>query len=80
MLAGGTPFRLYSSFALRDRGCPVLAFFARAGTMLPTPFLFLRHKPAALCVAVPALRKVREGRGTHCIGEASEIKSLGHPP
>jgi hypothetical protein len=29
---------------------------------------------------VPALRKKREGRGTHCVGDASEIKSLGHPP
>jgi len=28
----------------------------------------------------PALRKVREGRGTHCVSDASEIKSLGHPP
>jgi hypothetical protein len=24
-----------SSFPIRNRGCPVLAFFARAGTMLP---------------------------------------------
>jgi hypothetical protein len=22
----------------------------------------------------------REGWGTHCVGDASEIKSLGHPP
>ena len=28
--------------------------------------------PAA---SVPALRKVREGRGTHFIGDSSEIKS-----
>jgi hypothetical protein len=28
----------------------------------------------------PALRNKREGRGTHCVGDASEIKSLGHPP
>jgi hypothetical protein len=27
--------------------------------------------------ATPALRKLREGRGTLCIGDASEIKSLG---
>jgi hypothetical protein len=27
-----------------------------------------------------ALRKKREGRGTHCVGDASEIKSLGHSP
>ncbi|MGA8344630.1 MAG: hypothetical protein ABR881_24970 [Candidatus Sulfotelmatobacter sp.] len=32
--------------------------------------------------AVPtlALRKLREGRGTHCVGDASETNSLGHPP
>jgi hypothetical protein len=27
----------------------------------------------------PALRREREGRGTHCVADASEIKSLGHP-
>jgi hypothetical protein len=31
-------------------------------------------------VPTPALRKLREGRGTHCVGDASEIKSPGHPP
>jgi hypothetical protein len=30
-------------------------------------------------LVVPALRKVREGRVTHCVGEVSEIKNLGHP-
>ena len=29
---------------------------------------------------VPALRKLREGRGTRGVGNTSEIKSLGHPP
>ena len=28
---------------------------------------------------VPALRKEREGRGTHFLGDISEIKKLGHP-
>ena len=28
----------------------------------------------------PALRKVREGRGTRCVGDGRWIKSLGHPP
>jgi len=36
-----------------------------------------RHAQAFPC---PALRKEREGRGTHSVGDASEIKSLGHPP
>ncbi len=34
----------------------------------------------AQALRIPALRKVREERGTHCVGDASEIKSLGHPP
>jgi len=29
---------------------------------------------------VPALRKMREGRGTLFIANAREFKSLGHPP
>jgi hypothetical protein len=29
---------------------------------------------------VPALRQEREGRGTRCVADGSEIKSLGHPP
>ena len=28
---------------------------------------------------VPALRKVREGRGTPLVGDASEVKSMGRP-
>ena len=28
---------------------------------------------------VPALRKEREGRGTHFVGDISEVKNLGHP-
>ena len=30
--------------------------------------------------STPALRKDREGRGTHGVGDTDEIKSLGHPP
>ena len=37
-------------------------------------------KKLALAFPTPALRKRREGQGTHCVGDASEIKSLGHPP
>jgi hypothetical protein len=29
---------------------------------------------------LPALRKNAKERGTYCVGDASEIKSLGHPP
>ncbi len=28
---------------------------------------------------IPALRKVREGRATHPVGDGGEIKNLGHP-
>ena len=36
--------------------------------------------PLALAFPTPAIRKRREGRGTHCVGDASEIKSLGYLP
>jgi hypothetical protein len=29
---------------------------------------------------VPALRKEREGQGTHFVGDISEIKNMGDPP
>jgi len=28
----------------------------------------------------PPSQKKREGRGTHCVADASKLKSLGHPP
>jgi hypothetical protein len=37
-------------------------------------------KPLAQAFPNPALRKEREGRGTHLVGDASEIESPGHPP
>jgi hypothetical protein len=36
--------------------------------------------PIAQALPTPALRKVREGRGTHFVGEGRKIKSLCHPP
>jgi hypothetical protein len=36
--------------------------------------------PIVQAFPTPALRKKREGRGTHCGGDAKEITSLGHPP
>jgi len=36
--------------------------------------------PLAQAFPTPALRKVREGRGTRCFADAGQIKSLGHPP
>jgi hypothetical protein len=37
-----------------------------------------RAKPIAHTFVTPALCKEREGRGTHSIGDANEIRSLGH--
>jgi hypothetical protein len=51
--------------------------------MLLVPFDLLCSgvlKRSAQAFSTPALRKVREGRGTRCLGDASEVKSLGHPP
>ncbi len=47
--------------------------------MLPTQLLWLCNQ-IAHAFQVPALCKVRKGRGTHYLFGASEIKSLGHPP
>ena len=46
--------------------------------MLPTQLLWLCN-PVAHAFQVPALCKVRKGRGTHYVFGASEVKSLGHP-
>jgi hypothetical protein len=51
--------------------------------MMPVLWDLLRSdgiNPHAQAFPCPALRKKREGRGTHSVGDASEIKSLGHPP
>ena len=47
--------------------------------MLPTQLLWL-CTPIAHAFHVPALCKVRKGRGTHYVVGASEVKNLGHPP
>ena len=47
--------------------------------MLPTQLLWLCNQ-VAHAFQVPALCKVRKGRGTHYVFGASEVKSLGHPP
>ena len=46
--------------------------------MLPTQLLWLCDQ-VAHAFQVPALCKVRKGRGTHYVFGASEVKSLGHP-
>jgi hypothetical protein len=56
--------------------CVFLQAWAAKLAKLPTQLLSVLHKPVAYAVVVPALRQEREGRGTHCVGNASEIKSL----
>ncbi len=46
--------------------------------MLTTQFLSL-YNPVAHAFQVPALCKVRKGRGTHFVFGASEVKSLDRP-
>ncbi len=50
--------------------------------MLPVPSVFgiRKHRPSLRASVVPALRTEREGRGTPFTANASELKSLGHPP
>ena len=47
--------------------------------MLPTQLLWLCN-PVTHAFQIPALCKVRKGRGTHYVFGASEVKSLGYPP
>ena len=47
--------------------------------MLPTQLFVALQSPVAHAFQVPALCKVRKGRGTHYVFGASEVKSLGPP-
>jgi hypothetical protein len=68
------------SSPFRNCGCPVLAFFARAGTMQPNTALRLCLNPVAHVFIVPALCRVRKGRGTHRGGDSKEIKAWATRP
>jgi hypothetical protein len=71
--AGVPPLMLAESSTLRF---PVRAFFARGVAMLPTQLLSVLHKPPLLhALVVPALCRVRKGRGTRCVLGASEVKA-----
>ena len=61
-------------------GAPSLRFLQGRVTMLPTQLSSVLHKPFAHAFQVPALCKVRKGRGTQFVFGPSETKSLGHPP
>ncbi len=49
--------------------------------MLPTQLLSVLHKPRCVCVrrTPPSAKNAKDG-APHRVGDASEIKSLGHPP
>src|SRR5258708_5058228 len=77
---GGWPiFALHHSHG----GCPILAFFARACPELvegvggdAAGVTFVRSTlPVVYAVVVPALRKVREGRGTRSCGGFCSLKA-----
>src|SRR6478609_6576274 len=69
---------MMSVCAIYGEGAPSLRFLQRRVTMLPTQLLWLCN-PVAHAFQVPALCKVRKGRGTHFVFLASEVKSLDHP-
>jgi hypothetical protein len=75
--AGGPPFWFAHHLC---RGCPVLAFFARAGSDAADTTFVRMHKPIAYAFVVPALCKLRKGRGTLRLVFTSEIKSPGDAP
>jgi hypothetical protein len=69
---------MMSVCAIGVEGAASLRFLQGRVTMLTTQFLSL-YNPVAHAFQVPALCKVRKGRGTHYVFGASEVKSLGHP-
>ena len=61
---GGWPiFALHYSHG----ACPILAFFARVGGDAAGATFVRSTLPVVDAVVVPALRKVREGRGTRAV-------------
>jgi len=70
---------MMSVCAIGVEGARSLRFLQGLVTMLPTQLLWLCN-PIAHAFQVPALCKVRKGRGTHYVFDAGAVKSLGHPP
>jgi hypothetical protein len=78
------------ALSLRLRSGQALAFSARVGgdaagaislcQGVVNPLAQAFRTPAPSTGSGQALRKLREERGTLCVGEASEIRGLGHPP
>jgi hypothetical protein len=78
--AGGLPLSICT---IPAEGGPSLRFLQGWVAMLRVLFDLLwtrdqTHLPPAF--PTPALRNKREERGTHYVGNARKIKSLGHPP
>jgi hypothetical protein len=48
--------------------------------MLPTQLLSILHKPRCVCVRGTRLSPRAKDWAPHCVGDGSEIKSLGRPP
>jgi hypothetical protein len=77
---GAQGLRVFPSHS-ETLGAPSLHYLQGRVAMLPTQrFCLFGITPVAYALVVPALRKEPEGRGTHPVLCASEIKSLGHPP
>src|SRR5579864_5979174 len=80
---GPLPLRLFISsggwpiFALRHShgGCPILAFFARVSGDAAGAVFVRSIQPVVDAVVVPALRKVRKGRGPRSCGGFCSLKA-----
>jgi len=76
-------YSLAGNNVLKDHRCPILAFFARAcpelaegvGGDVAGATLVRSTPPVVDAVAAPALRKVREGRGTLRCGGFCGVKA-----
>ncbi len=70
---------MMSVCAIGVEGAASLRFLQGRVTMLTTQFLSL-YNSVAHAFQVPALCKVRKGRGTHFVFGASEVKRLATRP
>lgn len=78
-MAGGPAFLFF--FPVPELRVPRPCVFGKGGYDAADTILVLVYShPALYAFAMPALRNVREGRGTHWVAYAKEIKSVGHPP
>jgi hypothetical protein len=69
--------------SIPTEGAPSLRFLQGWAAMLLVPFDFLCNcaiKPLAQAFPNPALRKVREGRGTHFVDDRRRDQRPGYPP